>query len=273
LSALRKYIDGFPEEFYIVSEANYAVNIAIVKNLTEFEESYERFIHFYENNTFFGKEGITTLRFPFDLTTCCNFFDFHNLLCRTFDLNFASCANETYSNFDKGKCSVREAELSELEKVIYFYLVQYPEYSDSAIANKAKYSRQTVKKARERFYKEDLMKTRRIPNLEKLGFKILAFSHSKCNPKKTLEERRMGIEEVCKLKTPVFHAIKNFERVSITPFKDFEEFHDIYEKTTNFCAEKEVLIDEPITFLLSVPRMSMIKNHEYVPLVRKVLNI
>ena len=271
LAVSNKYLGEFPEEFFVVSEANHAINIAIAKNMTEFERNFEQFIQVFEDNDLLAEERITTIRFPFDLTRVLSFFEFAPLLHRTFELDLNDDAVDLEVNFEKTQCVVKNRELSELEKSIYYALIKYPELSDSGLAGKVKCTRQSITKAKERFYDEALIKTKRIINLEKLGFGILAFTHSKCNPRKSMAERRECIIRISKIKMPIFHLSKNFDRISITPFMNFKDYHDIHERATNFCSINDIITEEPKTILLSIPRMTMIKNHLYAPIVKKIL--
>ena len=273
LKIIKENSDTFAEEFFTVTEANNAVNISIAKNMTDFERNFAQVIRVYEDNNLLGEDGITTVRYPFELTRCLSFFDYAPVLNRVLGLNIESKESKGSKKLPLKIMDVKNVDLSKFEKKIFHGLIKYPEDSDANIAKKVKCARQSVTKAKERFYEEGRIKKKRYLNLKKLGFEILAVTHSKCNPRKTLEERDAGIEYISDIKTPIFHISKNFDRISITPYKDFEDFHNLHDTSFNFCSKKEVCVGEPKTILLSIPRMTIIKNNIYAPLVEKVLEI
>jgi DNA-binding Lrp family transcriptional regulator len=264
--------NGFIEEFCIFSEANHSIKFAVAKNMTEFERHFGEFIRKYENNAFLDRDGVTTIRFPYELTKFHSYFDFAPLLRRVFELDPEEGAKDDHPPYLEEDFQVINTDLSDLEKRIYYALVENPEESDGAVAKIVKCSRQSVTKAKERFYSEDLIRRKRLVNLEKLGFEILAIIHSKTNPRQMKKERE-GIEFVSRTKTPILHLTKNFESVTIVAFKDFKEYHELHELTTNYMAKNNFIIGEPNRILLSIPRMTILKSHFYGPIVKNVLNI
>ena len=123
------------------------------------------------------------------------------------------------------------------------------------------------------FYVEKLMRTTRIVNLDKLGLGILAFTHSRFNPKTTLDERKNYIQKVVDLQTPIFNISRRLEGVMITPFRNYAEYQDIHGEVTRFSAREDLLQEDPITMLLSIPRMTVLKDHENAMLVKKILGL
>jgi hypothetical protein len=269
----KMYLGKYPENFFIISEANYALMISIAEDMIDFEKNFQDFIQVYGHHNLLAEEEIDIISFPFDLTMAFSYFDFAALLNRTFKLNFEEYSITIDSKFEKTNFKVKNAEFSDLEKRIYYGLIKYPELPDNLIADEIKCSRQSVTKAKEKFFEEDLIEKKRIVDLGKLGFEILAISHTKTNPRQSLEERFICVEALYRKQTPIFHVSKNFDRISITPFKNFSEFQEIYEWSTNFCTINDCIIKEPNRILLSISQMKILKNHVYAPLVKKILNL
>ena len=74
------------------------------------------------------------------------------------------------------------------------------------------------------------------------------------------------------LPTPIFNISRRLEGVMITPFRNFEEYQSIHGTVTRSSSREEWLQEDPYTMLLSIPRMSVLKNHDNSLLVKKVLS-
>ena len=173
----------------------------------------------------------------------------------------------------KYMCEVKEHNLSNLEKRIYYELIRHPEYSDYKIADVANCSRHTVSRMKNEFYLEKLMRTTTIVNLEQLGLGILAFTHSRFNPKTTIDERKNYLQIVTDIQTPIFNISRRLEGIMLTPFRNFEEYQMIHSEVTRFSAREEILSEDPTTMLLSIPRMTVLKDHDNAVLTKKMLGL
>jgi DNA-binding CsgD family transcriptional regulator len=261
-----------PEHFYIVSESNQAVILSISRNITDFEERFEDINQIYKEYEFFEGRGFTTILFPFNLFRIFSFFDFAPFLNRYFNLDYQ---DDLYDELTatKVKCKVQSNDLTKLEKTVYYELIRQPDYSDYKIAEVAGCSRHTVSRMKNEFFNNKLMRTTRLVNLEKLGLGILAFTHSRFNPKTTLDERKNYIEKVAGIQTPIFNISRNLEGVMMTPYRNYAEYQDIHGEITRFSAREQLLQEDPTTMLLSIPRMAVLKDHENAMLVKKILGL
>ncbi len=256
--------------FSVISESNQAVIFSISKNIAEHVRVSDRLVQLYEENKFL--EDLHIVLFPFDVSAIFSFFDFAPLLNRIFRIEPPGAG---IGDFDvrskKVRCRVKHIEMSELEKKVYLGLVRYPEFSDSLLSKKLGCSRQAFTRLKNKFLKEELIKKRRIVSLEKLGFKMLALTHSRFNPLKPLSERQKCVRHVATIRTPIFNIARDPESIMLTPFMDFEEFKVLHHKFVSYCAEHDSLRGEPVTFLLSIPRLFEIKWLVFEPLVKNVL--
>jgi hypothetical protein len=262
-----------PEHFYIISESNQAIVLSIARNITDFEERFEDITQIYKEYEFFEGRGFTTILFPFNLFRIFSFFDYAPFLKRYFNLDIQNSSTNDHLVTKKVKSQVKGHNLTKLEKKVYFELVRNPEYSDYKIAEVAGCSRHTVSRMKTDFYNSKLMRTTRIINLEKLGLGILAFVHSRFNPKTTIDERKNYIQKIVDLQTPIFNVSRRLEGVMLTPFRNFTEYQDIHGEVTRFSAREQILQEDPTTMLISIPRMTVLKDHENAQLVKKVLKL
>jgi DNA-binding MarR family transcriptional regulator len=273
LAISKKYFEKFHEYFYIISESNQAINLAISKNITEFERNFEEFIQIYESYEFLDEKGFKYVLFPFDMISIFNFFDYAPILNRLFDLGFRDSPNYPNLSSDKIKGKVMDRRLTEKEKKVFYGLVTYPDLPDNRIAEKIKTTRFTVTKIRKRFYEEKLMRTTCIPDVKKLGMNILAFTHAKFKPNLTTFKKNQCLEDTLSIYPTIFNVARDLENLSISIFKNYRDFQETQELINKCRVENEFLKSEPESMLLSIPRMTKIKNHTYAPLTKKILGI
>jgi hypothetical protein len=191
---------------------------------------------------------------------------------RLFKLGFEEEQINIDINSDKIKGKVMNRRLTEKEKKVFLGLVNYPDLPDNRIAEMIDTTRFTVTKIRKRFYEEKLMRTTCIPDIKKLGMNILAFTHSKFNSKVSQTKRDEYLKYTIRSYPTIFHISRNIESMSIAIFKNFREYQESQDELNKYRIENEFLKTEPKTLLLSIPRMTKIKNHTYAPLANKILS-
>ena len=271
LSLTRDSLLTASDIFCMVSESNQAVIISISKNIAEHVKVSDRIIQLYEKHDFL--EEIHYVLFPFDVSAVFSFFDFAPLLNRIFQIEpIDVCIGDVDINSERVRCNVKNIQMNELEKRVYLSLIKHPELSDSAISEKAGCSRQVFARIKHRFIEEKLIKKRRVVNMEKLGFKILSMVHSKYNPLKPLSERQKCVQNTMTSQTPIFSIARYPESIMLVAFRDFEEYKQLHNEYVSFCAERHILVGNPLSLNLSIPRLHEIKWLVYEPLVRSVLD-
>ena len=259
--------------FILLTESNQAIAMSISRNIAEHVKTFDRFVQLYESYDFL-EEALHTVMFPFEQSYVFSFFDFSPMLNRFFKIEPVS---ENLPEIDidspKIRTHVTHREFSLLEKKVFLGLIRFPELSDATLGEKLGCSRHMIRRLRARFLEEKLIKRRVVVSMEKLGFEILAMMHFKFNALKPVRDRQMCIRRIAMLHTPIFYIARDPESVMLIPFKNFEEFQRIHETVSTFMAEKDVLKGEPITYLLSLPRLTELKWLLYEPLVKKILDI
>jgi hypothetical protein len=181
-----------PEFFFEITESDQYFSITMSRSLTDVRMGVQNLYNILAKFDLLDERGITSIYFPFKLAKIYRFFDFAPLLKRAFGLEVGEEETEFTTCFMESK----QVKLSQVEKQVYYGLIRYPESSDVAIANEISIGRHTVGNLRKIFEEEKLITTIRIPNVEKLGFNILALSYTKFNPKTPLEMRKEGVEMI-----------------------------------------------------------------------------
>jgi hypothetical protein len=108
--------------------------------------------------------------------------------------------------------------------------------------------------------------------MEKLGFRVLAMTHSRYNPLKPLKNRAPCTEKITTLLTPFLHVARDPESVTLSAFRSYEEFKSIHNEYVSFCTERRTLVGEPVSIVLSIPRIFEIKWLVFDALVKKALS-
>ena len=260
-------IKSFIEDFYIISESNKAFNLSISQNYTEYAKNQEKFIQIYSENKFLTRQGMNIDSYPFEISRIRAFMDYEALVARIF--GFESSAYNPELLIPTGK--VEKAKLSKAERKVLAGLVMYPEESDTLIAEKVGVSRNTVANAKRKFLKHKICFPRVVPNLEKLGLKLLVFTHRKFNAKTTMAEREEAVELVRKLISPHFYVSKNLDGFLVSAHTSFEEYNKAFDEVMKYYLKMNYILDEPETYHISIGDMTIIKSFEFLPLTLKIL--
>ncbi|MHA2250081.1 MAG: hypothetical protein ACXAD7_06955 [Candidatus Kariarchaeaceae archaeon] len=260
-------LSSFTEDFYGVSESNKAFTMSATQNLTEYAKNQQKFLQLYSENKFLSKEGMKTRAFPFELSRFRSFLDYESLLAKNF--GFVSDPYKNREVIPNGP--VKPIKLSRAERKVLAGLVKYPEETDTLIAEEVGVSRNTVANAKRKFLKDGICFTRVVPNLQKLGHKLLVFTYRKFNPRINMDQREDASELVRKLLSPHFYISKNLDGFLISAHTSFEEYNRANDELMSFYMKQEYILDEPISYHISIPDMNTIKNLEFLPITLKLL--
>ena len=156
------------------------------------------------------------------------------------------------------------------EKKVLKKLVEMPTASDNAVAAKVGASRQGVSAMRKRFYDSGLIRTIRIPNFQKMGYGIFVVAHTVFNPQITIQERGLGINFMVDKVPQIMLVSGNFENVLMAVARDYEEFSFFKKSIIQLYRQHEFIRNEPSIVLMPFKEMTIIKNHEYSPILEKL---
>ncbi len=263
----RDLLESFVEDFHVVSESNKAFNLSVTQNYTEYSKNQERFFQLYSENKFLSKKGMETVAYPFELTRVHSFMDYESLIARLF--GFASESFESRISIPYGKTT--QVKLTRAERKVLVGLVEFPEESDTLIAENIGVSRNTVANAKRKFLAKVICFPRVVPNLTKLGLKILNFSYRKFNPRITIEDRTEAADLIRKLISPHFYITKNLDGFLISAHTSYEDFSTANDEVMSYYMKHEYILDEPINYQISIPDMAVIKEFEFLPMTLKIL--
>lgn len=164
-------------------------------------------------------------------------------------------------------------KLSQIERLVFYGLVKYPDVADKAIAEKLSVSRQAVARIRKLLVGEGFLCPLVVPNLEKLGHEILAYFRFHLDPKSGEKARQSAVQLIIHEIPSVFAFSTALECVVLGAYCTFPDFEKSSHKIIRRLEEQELLEGAPDiqTFLMS--DTVVVRNHDYVPLVKDLLGL
>jgi len=149
-------------------------------------------------------------------------------------------------------------------------LVEHPEATDSYIAQKLNVSRHTVSRIKNCLEEQEHIKQIRMPNLQKLGFKILAFYHIKFNPQNSANLEKNDVISL-RNESTIFMASRVFETVILSVYANFEDYKKDKTRIIQFLKKNNWLLENPRIKTYSLDKMVVIKDFIFTPIVNKLL--
>lgn len=207
--------------------------------------------------------------FPLRNVKIYNYFDFAPLLSRDFDLKFGDEPDLLTPTFPKPK----DASLTNIEKRVLYGLVNYPGLPDSKISEKISVTRQVISKLKKSFEDDGLMKTLKVPDFKLFGYEILALTHLNHNPVTPLSAREKSLKRIMTEIPHIMVISSNLESMMLCLFKDFQELQRVRNKINSMYKEDDFLLGEPDVNLFSIKNLKILNNHNYGPIVKKIMDI
>ncbi|MCH8907135.1 MAG: hypothetical protein IH840_08610 [Candidatus Heimdallarchaeota archaeon] len=260
-------LEGFVEDFYVQSESNNAFNLAISANYTEYMKNYQLFINLYTEQKFLGKNGMAVVVYPFEMSTIHSFMDFEGISSQLF--GFSSDNGTQKKSIPHGKQN--QVKLTRAEKKVLAGLVKFPEESDTLIAEHIQVSRNTVANAKRKFLSKGICFPRVVPNLQKLGIRLINYSSFKFNSRLTNEDIKTIGKVIQEIMSPYFFINKRLEGFFISAHIDLADYKKKNEELMTFYTKNEMIAEDPVDLQLNIDNMMIIKNFDFLPMILKVL--
>jgi DNA-binding MarR family transcriptional regulator len=264
----KEFVEKYPETFLMMNEADYLLCISIAENFTEMQKVIEDIKTTANKYEALDEQEFSNFFFPFQTSQVLNFFDFSQLLQRTFNIK-----EDEKRELKPAKISAEPKKLSRIEKIVYYGLIKYPDLPDKKIAEYTNVTRQVVARLRKEFENENLIKTVRIPNLKKLDFQIIACAYAVINNDAVKTIRKKGVGMVMQNIPVIFWVSGKYEVFILAAMKNYDDYKDLYLKGFSFFKKYNYFRETPLPQTLSVNYVNYLKNHDYAPLVKKIFEI
>lgn len=259
----KQAIEVFDEIFFSVGEQEKGFSLSLSQNYTNIGRINEIRTETFGSLGLLENEYPNEVIFPFETTHVTRFFDFTRILNKAFELGRKGSAEKR-----EWFTELNDVELSHKEKEVFLALVKYPTATTQQIGERVGVSRHTVGRIKNRFFEEGLLRRLVMPDLDKLGFEILAFYHIKFNPDNPPRE-----EDIAKLDSAstIFLARRKFEIVILSAYLTYQDYKEDKMDKILFLKEHDIISYTPPVKKYVFDRMTIIKDFDFVPITKKTL--
>ena len=240
-------------------------------NYSAARQSMDGVLNLYSNHGFLIPGEYDIIHLPFDQTKIYNFFDHSRVLEQAFEMTLPG-DDDAGDVHDGTFGSVRWAELSRIERKVLRGLTMNPDLLDSNISKRIDVTRQSVTKMRKRFQDLDLFINLRIPNLDLLGFEMLAFVHTSYRPSSNLRGRAGPISEIYDDLPIIFKAETDREGVELVATRSYSDFERYFGTLVTHLRRHRAIEVDPMVLLFTLDDFETVKNHVYAPVLSRVVD-
>ena len=283
LEMLSDVFNLFREDVFVIGESENLIVFSISKNFTNYDLNLQTLRQTGIKNKIFLRTGLNYSILPFETTRFERFFSYGPLINRLFNLEFddndADVDSLIYAdqlpksvNDDTSNSKIIY-EFSNTERRVFQGLLEHPDDSNRELAETISVSKNTLASMKKKFLSENVIFPRVVPDLLKLGIKLLVFFYGQFDPDSTYGERQQGIEKCDNQLKPIHLAVKDSEFYILYAVTSFEEYHSSSTKVMTYFSEKKLIAPNYNTVIFSLPHARIIKEHEYLPLVDKLIPI
>ena len=266
-----KLVRDHKEVFWAGSEYTQSLSLQLARNLTDARRNIAEIKELYTAQGFLDDGGVTFLTFPFEISKVPLFFDYEPLLRQSF-----SRLGEPWglASMPGYLSSVKKPpKLTNVGKRVFYGLISNPGMTDTELSKEISVSQRTVTKLRNKFENSGMMKSCIMPDLGKLGFKMLVFDHAKLNLHIPEKQRMEILNLLLGIKPPIFMAIGGDDVAALTAYEDFETYRRCMNSFSEIYKQDDIFVGEPKRLMFSLAEMQMLKEHVYGAIVGKVLGI
>ena len=160
-----------------------------------------------------------------------------------------------------------------MEKLVLYGLVDRPGASDKAVADGLGVSRQAVARIRRHMIKGGRLMPVVIPNLEKLGFEILAFFHFRLDARKPPGAQEGAEKQILEGIPNIFAMSAGPECLVLGAYCRFPEFEKGSMRLVRSLDGAGLLDGDPVIQTFLVGNTLVVKDHDYVPFVKGMLGL
>jgi DNA-binding MarR family transcriptional regulator len=261
----KKMIEVFDEIFYSIGETNKGFSFSLAGNYTATCKINDvRTETFAKMNLLEGTQP-TEAVFPFTISRINRFMDFAPMLADAFGIEDAQDASRQFVPGER-------VELGKTEKLVYLGLVENPEMTDTELGKTLPVSRHTVAAIRKRLEGAGLIKTVLVPDMRKLGFKVICFYHIRYSTKKPLDMAGPVQAPVMNNNT-FFMASRKYETIMLSAYRDYDEAKMDSVRKVQYLKENGLIDAMPVIQEYSVNNMAMIKDLAFAQITKKILGI
>jgi DNA-binding MarR family transcriptional regulator len=261
-----KTIEVFDEIFFSVGEQDKGFSLSLSKDYATIGRINDIRTQTFGGRGLLEEEYPNTVVFPFEISKIYRFFNFAPLMKSSFKLDF----EEEEKIIDFGVKQEEREIFSDTEKNVYCMMVSYPEMSDSDIGRELGVSRHTISRLKRKFEENNLVRKICLPNLQRLGFEILAFYHIKFDPRNPPD---MEDDQTVSLMndSTILLASRRFEAVMISVYNDYDEYKNDIMRVMQILKSNKWIAEDPTIKTYGLNTMVYIKDFKFAPITHKIV--
>jgi DNA-binding Lrp family transcriptional regulator len=261
----KKSIEVHSELFYSVGETHKGFSLSFAGDYTTASMINDVRTETFAKHKLLDERFPRKVVFPFKISRVERFWDFAPLLAEAFGIRHEPQKDRLFAL----KGVVR---LSRTERMVFHGLVQHPEMSDAALGRVLPVSRHTIAATRKRFERAGLLRTVIVPDLRKLGFKVICFCHVEYSPGKPLDIAKPDPTQVMDSAT-FFMAARKYDVIMLSAYMDYDQAKMETTRKIQRLKEGGYISEMPVVNEYSVSNMVTIKDLEFAPITKKILQL
>jgi DNA-binding MarR family transcriptional regulator len=258
--------DGVSTAFYMVSAGGLHLSLGAARNLTEVTEHITNHLKLHHQTGYLTDRRHNYVLFPLKLSRIHRFFDYGPLLASHFGYKHHAKPGEKERQGGKWSPTRRERK-------IFHALINHPEATDEEAASLSGVSRQTVNAARNRFLKQGLLKVVGIPDIGKLGFQLISFTHLHMNPHHDSKVRKPHVKSVLSDPSHVLKISGDLETILLSVHQDYGGYRASRDKLLGVYKKAGLILEEPATHIFPIDQTDHVVHHDYANLVSNLYSI
>ncbi len=244
-----------PELIFARSTDTEFINFFVAEHLTDIRRVQDKSYLDYEAHGFI--EEFNAVYYPFELSSVTSIFNFAPLLKKLFGLE-EDDKDRDYNGVGWSP-GTKQAELTNIEKVILDSLVKYPEATAIELSKITGKTRSTISKVRKEMLSSGLIKTVNLPSLDKLGCELLTFFYTRFSPKCPFEVRKKKSEAMMGVYYPILKISGDIESVALCVMKNYTEYTNIYNSIMALYKENNYIVGNLYTLLFPIQQTKLNK--------------
>lgn len=259
----KQNIEIFDELFFSVGDQEKGFSLSFSQNYTNIGRINDIRTELFGRTGLLDKQYPSEVIFPFQTSTIHRFFDYARLLQQLFSLPPLEIPSSR-----PWFSGTEPANLSPTEQQVFLTLVRYPTATTQDIGTMLAVSRHTVARMKNDFLAKGLLRPVVIPDLHRLGFELLTFTHLQFNPHKAPTD-----DDFAALDTPatIFLVSRKFEAVRLAAYPTYQSHLEDDMRLLRHLKENDLLASPPQTGAYSYDRLALIKDFDFASLTRKII--
>jgi DNA-binding Lrp family transcriptional regulator len=266
---LRDLFKDYPHTYTAMVFGDTIFYLSMYRNFTQLSKTQFSIENNLKKSDLLKTEKLHHTIHPISLSALNKNFDYTAVLERAFDIEPSEEPGDPFSKEIDEEAFEKIHNLTNKEKTILKGILRGPDMPDNKIAKMLDTTRQAVARHKKELLKLGVIKKVRIIDYKEMGFNILCLVEAYYNKKENVSSNSPN---TAPYHLPSFFAVYgNMETVSLSLFKDFEQFNASRKRYTSLMREFCSLIGEPHINLYSPADAFTIKHQEYLPLVEEFL--